>query len=148
MRIDALLDTNVVVAAVAEEHPHHGESYALLTRRDAKRFGVAAHGYAEAFNTLSRGGSASFGWTPSRVMTALDSVRAKTVLIGLSAEQTYDAVRDYALLGGVGPRVYDRLIGQAAVLNGIGAIVSWNVRHMSGLFPDLDVRTPGEWGRA
>ena len=73
---------------------------------------------------------------------ALDAVRARTVLVGLSPEQTYYAVRDYASGGGVGARVYDKLIGQAARLHGIPAIVSWNVRHLRPLFPDLDVRSP------
>jgi len=36
------------------------------------------------------------------------------------------------------------IIGEAAVANGIQRIVTWNVSHMGSLFPDLDVRTPGE----
>ena len=147
MRIEALLDTNVIVAALADDHVSHRESVALLFGGAAPRFAVTAHVFAEAFNTLTRrGGAASFGWTPDRVMNALDTVRSRTVLIGLSPEQTYDALRDYASGGGVGPRVYDKLIGQTAVLNGIPAIISWNVRHMRALFPELDIHTPGEWG--
>lgn len=149
MRIEALLDTNVIVAALADDHNDHRSSVVLLFDGAAPRFAVTAHVFAEAYNTLTRrGGAASFGWTPDRVMNALDTVRARTVLVGLSPEQTYDTVRDYASAGGVGPRVYDKLIGQAAVLHGIPAIISWNVRHMRGLFPELDVRTPDEWGAA
>jgi len=72
-------------------------------------------------------------------------IRSITMLVGLTPAQTYDAVRDYAAEGGIGARVYDKLIGQAAVLHGIGAIVTWNARHMRGLFPDRDVCTPAEW---
>lgn len=146
MKIEALLDTNVIVATLAEDHQHHGESIGLLLGRNAARFAVTAHAFAEAFNTLSRRSTAApHQWAPDRVVSALDTVRAKTVLIGLTPVQTYDAMRDYAADGGIGARVYDKLIGQAAVLRGIPAIVTWNARHMRSLFPELDVRTPADW---
>ncbi len=46
--------------------------------------------------------------------------------------------------GGTGPQLYDRLIGEAAVQNGIGCILTWNLKHMRLLFPDLLVLTPAE----
>lgn len=72
-------------------------------------------------------------------------MRAVTALVGLSAPQSFEAIRGYAQDGGVGARLYDRLIGQAAVAHDIPAIVTWNVRHMRGLFPGVRVVTPGEW---
>jgi hypothetical protein len=71
-------------------------------------------------------------------------VRAVTALIGLSASQSFEAIRG-SQDGGVGARLYDRLIGEAAVAHDIPAIVTWNVRHMRGLFPGARVVTPGEW---
>jgi predicted nucleic acid-binding protein len=71
-------------------------------------------------------------------------VRTVTDLVGLTAAQTFDAVRRYAGDGGVGPRLYDRLIGEAAVAHGLARIITWNVTHMRRLFPGLTVVTPAE----
>ena len=57
-----------------------------------------------------------------------------TILLGLTAPQTFDAIRSYSQTGGVGARLYDRLIGETAVVHGIKAIVTWNVGHMQSLF--------------
>ena len=72
----------------------------------------------------------------------LASLRAITGLVGLTAAQTFEATGLYAASGGIGPRLYDALIGRAAVVHGIPGIVTWNVGHMRGLFPNLDVLTP------
>lgn len=52
-KIDALLDTNVVIAMLVEEHEHHAPSLAVLTDGSAARYAVAAHNYAEANSTLT-----------------------------------------------------------------------------------------------
>jgi hypothetical protein len=66
------------------------------------------------------------------------------VLVGLTPAQTLDAVIGYAESGGVGARLYDRLIGEAAVRAGLRRIVTWNLRRLRGLFPTLDVITPAD----
>lgn len=149
MRIEALLDTNVIVAAADKDHAHHPHTIGFFDGSRSGRFAVAAHSFAEAFTTLSRrGASAVYRWPPTSVAQALDAARAATVLIGLTPAQTYDAMRSYAVGGGIGARVNDYLIGQAAVMHGVPAIVSLNVGHMRSLFPALDVRTPAEWHAA
>ena len=70
---------------------------------------------------------------------ALESVRAATTLLGLTAPQTFDPIRSCSQAGGVGARLYDRLIGEAALAHGVPAIVTWNVGHMRNLFPTLQV---------
>ena len=84
---------------------------------------------------------------PEEAWAALESVRSVTALVGLTPAQTFEATGRYARSGGIGARLYDRLIGEAAVAHGIRRIVTWNVSHMGSLFPDLDVRTPREVGR-
>ena len=145
MNADALLDSNVVVAIVTEAHDCHADSLDLLVDT-RKTFAVTAHSYAEAFCTLTRRGDhALFQIAPREAWAALESVRAITALIGLTAAQSFDAVRDYALNGGVGPRLYDRLIGQSAVVHGIPVLVTWNVTHMRSLFRDLAICTPKQF---
>ena len=104
---------------------------------------TSAHSSAEAYGTLTRGGErALFGFSAGEAWAALASLRAIIGLIGLTAAQTFEAVGLYAASGGIGPRLYDALIGRAAVAHGISGIVTWNVGHMRGLFPNLDVLTP------
>jgi predicted nucleic acid-binding protein len=147
--IEALLDSNVIIAMLDERHVHHAASSALVTGGDVKTFAVAAHSYAEAYTTLTRrNASAVFLWTAEQAWAALESVAAATVLVGLSPAQTFDAVRSYAAEGQIGPRLYDRLIGQVAVQYGIARIVTWNVKHMRDLFPGLDVVDPARAVRA
>ncbi|HEX4157137.1 MAG TPA: PIN domain-containing protein [Rhizomicrobium sp.] len=145
MKVDALLDSNVVVAIVAEAHECHAVSLGLLMDTRTA-FAVAAHSYAEAFCTLTRRGDrAPFQIAPDEAWTVLESVRAVTALIGLTAAQNFDAIRDYARGGGAGARLYDKLIGQSAGVHGIPILVTWNVAHMRGLFPRLNVCTPRQY---
>lgn len=142
----ALLDSNVLVALLAEEHEHHAASMALMEHVASSRFCVAGHSYAEAFTTLTRRGDhAPYRREPEDAWAALESIALMTKLVGLTPAQTLDAVRSYAASGGVGARIYDWLIGKAAAMAGAGAIVTWNVGHMRSLFPNLEVQTPADF---
>jgi len=46
-----------------------------------------------------------------------------------------EAIRRFAAAGRVGPLLYDALIGEVARMHHIGTILTWNTRHMAGLFP-------------
>jgi predicted nucleic acid-binding protein len=146
LKIDALLDSNVLIATVVEAHQHHEPSLALLSRQSEFQFAVAAHSYAEAYSTLTRlGEHARFRRSSEDAGAALESVRAVTTLVGLTAPQTFDAVKSFSQAGGRGPRLYDRLIGEAAIVHNIPAILTWNVGHMQSLFPALRVATPRQF---
>jgi predicted nucleic acid-binding protein len=146
--IDRLLDSNVVVALVMEANEHHQASLQLLAGANQPPFAIAAHSYAEAYGTLTRQNErAPFRFTAQEAWAALESARAVTGLVGLTAAQTFDAIRGFAQHGGAGARLYDRLIGEAAASHGITGIVTWNTRHMRSLFPSLDIKTPGEFGK-
>lgn len=132
-----------MIAILAEAHEHHTASLALMTGPASARFAVAAHSYAEAYSTLTRGGERSlFGFSPGEAWAALASLRAMTGLVGLTAAQTLETIGLYARSGGVGPRLYDSLIGGAAVTHAVPKIVTWNLSHMRSLFPNLYVLTP------
>lgn len=132
-----------MVAIVAEAHEHHAASLALLTEPGSGSFAVSAHSYAEAYSTLTRRGErAPFAFTAGEAWASLASLCAVTGLVGLTPAQTFEVTGQYAASGGTGPRLYDALIGGAAVLHGIPGLVTWNTGHMRGLFPELDVLTP------
>jgi len=133
---------------LVEAHEHHGPSLKLLVDGTEMQFAIAAHSYAETYSTLTRKGERSpFRFTPEEAWGALESVRAVTGLVGLTAPQTFEAIRSYAQNGGIGARLYDRLIGEAAVAHEIPGIVTWNAGHMRSLFPDLRITTPSEFGK-
>ncbi len=139
----ALLDSNVVVAILSEAHEHHQASLTLLTGADPARYAISAHSYAEAYSTLTRcGDRAPFQFSAEEAWAALASLRAATILVGLTPAQAFDVVRAYSASGGIGPRLYDALIGRAAIVYSIPMIVTWNLGHMRGLFPDIGVVTP------
>lgn len=139
----ALLDSNVAIAILAEAHEHHPASLALITEGDPAAFAISAHSYAETYVTLTRRGDrAPFRYNANEAWAALESLRAVTSLVGLTASQTFDVVRAFASADRVGPRIYDALIGQAAMAHDIPCIVTWNTRHMRALFPSIDVLTP------
>ena len=138
-----LVDTNVIVAALAEAHEHHAASLALFSAKPPLKIAVAAHCYAEAYTTLTRRNEHSpFRWPASEAWAALESVAAASRLVGLSPPQSFEAVRDFAAAGQVGARVYDYLIARAARAAGIGLLVTWNISHFEGLIEGVEIRTP------
>ena len=143
--IVALLDSNVLIAALLADHQDHAASAALFEDGERSRYGIAAHSIAEAYATLTRPFPRGFAVAPADAVRALDQMRAESSLLGLTAAQTMDGIRAFAAAGGTGPRLYDRLIGEVALAHGIPAIVTWNLRHMAGLFPGLRVVTPREY---
>jgi predicted nucleic acid-binding protein len=137
------LDSNVVIASLAEAHEHHEASIKLFSAFPDEAFAVAAHSYAEAYSILTRKAQTSpFKWSAVDAIAALESVASRCVLVGLTHAQTLDAIRNFAADGGIGPRLYDKLIGEAAVHNGIGCVITWNESHLGSLFPSLDVVSP------
>ncbi len=142
----ALLDSNVVVAMQAAAHQHHAASLALLDAHDPARFAIAPHSYAEAYVTLTRTGPhAPFGFGAANTWAGLERLRAATGLLGITPAETVAAIGTYAASGGIGARLYDALIGQVAVAHGVRTILTWNTRHLAGLFPRLAVRTPTQF---
>lgn len=142
---EALIDSNVIVAALVEQHEHHVPSVLLLNSRSHRSFAVAAHSLAEAFNILTRRrGEATFGFDPRLVWSALDEIAASVSVLALAPSETLDAIRSYAQGGGVGPRLDDRLIGETAVRARIPCLITWNTSHMRSLFQALEVVSPAD----
>ena len=139
----ALLDSNVVIASIAEAHEHHDASIALFRSFPPQTFAVAAHSYAEAYSILTRASATSpFRRSPADSIAALESVAASCLLVGLTHGETFAAIQEFAGEGGAGPRLYDKLIGQTAAANGIETIITWNLKHMSSLFKSSEVTDP------
>jgi hypothetical protein len=86
-------------------HEHHAAPLALITEGDAASIAISAHSYAETYATLTRRGDrAPFRFRADEAWAALESLRAITRLVGLTAPQTFDVVRAFAGADRVGPR--------------------------------------------
>ena len=142
----ALLDTTILIAATIDTHPEHEAAFSLIQSAAPDELAIPAHACCEAYARLtSRAGPAPLAVGPGDALAALDSIVGATTLVGLTPAQTVETLRDYARSAGIGARLYDRLIGEAALLYAIPAIITLNVRHFSSLFPNLRVCTPAEY---
>lgn len=137
-----LVDTNVIVATLIVEHLHHRPSVTFIAAVDPGQTVIAAHSFAEAYSTLTRP-ALGFNLDPARARDALDRVAGQFAVVALSAQQTLDAIRRFSAIG-IGPRLYDYLIGATGIRYGADTIVTWNTRHFAGMFPQLRVVTPVE----
>jgi predicted nucleic acid-binding protein len=143
VKASTLLDSNVLIAAVAGRHEHYARSAALINGQPQGALAVAIHSFAEVYSVLTNPSErAPFRWSAEEALAAIEALATATQLIGLGHGHAFDAIRAFASGGGLGPRLYDRLIGEAAVQNGIGRIATWNVKHMRSLFPRLEVFSP------
>lgn len=71
----ALLDSNVVIAAAVEAHQHHHASAGMINAHSGGALAVPAHGYAESYNTLTRGGGRGlYEATPAQAWAALERI--------------------------------------------------------------------------
>ena len=80
-------------------------------------------------------------------MEAIDHLIVTMEVLALTNSETLTAIREYAYSGGIGPRLYDFLSGKVAVVHNVSVIITWNVKHMTPLFPALDVVTPTQFGQ-
>lgn len=138
-----LIDSNVFVAASDIDHQHHPQSFELLDSAQTRDFATSIHCLSEFYNgatrPASRGGSAR---PPKDVADAVARYAGEVEVLQLSQTQHIAALMFFARRSGIGPLVYDFLIGQVAVVHSIPLIVTWNVRHFAPLFPTLRVATP------
>ena len=75
-------------------------------------------------------------------MGAIDTLLSFCTQVSLTPDESLSAIRGFATRGGTGPRLYDWLIGEAAIAANIRTIVTWNTRDFLDLFPKLDIVDP------
>lgn len=137
----ALVDTNLLVALAVESHRFNPDASRLFA--SSAEFMIAAHSLAELYNTLTR--PAMYAWPPMQAARFVEQLATRVSVRSLSTDQYLDAVQRFALSAGIGPRIYDFLIGEVAVLHQLNVIVSMNVRDFAPLFPTLAIRTPAQY---
>jgi predicted nucleic acid-binding protein len=135
----AILDTSILVAAIAEAHPMHERALPWLQRAKYKEFSgyVAAHSLAELYAVLTRLPlrppiSPALAWQLIR-----ENVLASLGIVSLQQDDYRAVIEGLASLGISGGTVYDALIVQAAVRIEADQIVTLNGDHFRRVRPDL-----------
>jgi predicted nucleic acid-binding protein len=141
-----LLDTNVLVAALVREHPHHGDALPWLQRiiRNDVVGAVSVHSLAEVYTVLTKALK-----TPAAV--ALQMIETNILdhfeIVGLDGDDYHNLLKHCVSLNVGGPKVYDALIGWAAWKANVDFLVTKNKKDFDALYPDtahqiVDPATP------
>jgi predicted nucleic acid-binding protein len=131
-----VIDTNCLVAAALPQHEHHETTMADLTRRRAagQTFVMAAHAVVEAYAVLTRL-PPPHRLAPADAMAVLDRNWGATESVALTGAETWKALRQQAVAGVGGARIYDGVIVACARKGKADEILTWNVRHFGGQLP-------------
>jgi len=135
----AFLDTNVLVAVIYEDHPHHTASFELFTRFEKKKMSCGAHSLAEVYSTLTR--------MPGRhridsvqAMLFIREIRDRITIIGLTPDEYFEALETFAALGILGGAIYDAVLAKCALKSHAEKLFTWNRRDYERLGPDIVAR--------
>jgi predicted nucleic acid-binding protein len=136
--LKVLFDTNVVVAALVQDHKAHAKALPHLNRA----LGVpgsgclSAHGLAEAYSVLT-GLPIRPRITPADARQALAVLEQQLDLIPLDRQDYLDVLERVAGLGLPGGAIYDALHAQAAIKVGVRSILTLNPKHFTRLGEDI-----------
>jgi predicted nucleic acid-binding protein len=131
-------DTNVLVAAFIQNHPHHNSARPVIERVKAKQDEgfVATHSLAESYAVLTRlPGGAQVAPSVAWQLISENVVKSFT-LVGLTAKEYAETLESAAADGVEGGRTYDALLLAAAAKSGADRIYTTNVRHFQSLATD------------
>ena len=128
-------DTNVLVAAFLQNHPHHHAARPVLEKVVAKQDQgfVAAHSLAEAYAVLTRLPGPSQVAPATAWQLISQNIVKNFTSISLTSKEYADTLERAAAEGVEGGRTYDALLLTAAAKSGADRIYTTNVRHFQSL---------------
>ena len=138
------LDTNVLVAAANERHPNHEEALTVVERIAEGELVLPVKALEETYSVLTRLPGA-MRMTPSEAGTFLSSLLEVGRPVALTAAEAVELLTDAVTKGVVGGLINDAFVARAARLGSAEVLLTWNVKHLRGLEPDLAVRSPAAW---
>ncbi len=131
-------DTNVIVAAFLQGHPHHTIARPVIERVKAEHDQgfVAAHSLAETYAVLTRLPSGNQVAGPVAWQLITENVLRDFTIVSLSSKEYADTLGNAAKNGVEGGRTYDALLLAAAAKSGVDRIYTTNVSHFQSLADD------------
>ncbi len=129
------LDTNVLIAASVEEHPHHVPAFDLLKAVKAGSFGgcISTHGLAEYYSVITRAPFRTRVHPSEAGRLIEENILPHLELVVLSASDYKAVIRSCAKAGLIGGVVFDALHLHCAEKAGCSRIYTFNVRDFRTL---------------
>jgi predicted nucleic acid-binding protein len=132
------IDTNLMVAAFYESHPHHNSARPVIERvREGKDEGfVAAHSLAEVYSVITR--LPGDRQTPAAVAWQLisENIVNHFKIVSLSGKEYVEILSKGSREGIEGGKTYDLLLLAAARKSQCERVFTFNVRHFQSLAED------------
>lgn len=128
-------DTNVLIAAFLQSHPHHNTARPVLERIKAGRDEgyVAAHSLAEVYAVLTRLPGSDQVAPGVAWQLISENVLKNFTIVGLTNKEYAETLERVAADGVEGGKTYDALLLAAAAKSGAERIYTTNVRHFQSL---------------
>lgn len=130
------LDTGILVGAVLERHPEHGQCVAALDQ--FSDCFTDAHALAETFATLT-------GFYKVPTQSAAELTLGLGEILGIEALAMVDyetAIGEATRRGIMGGGIYDSLHATFARRKGVERIVTRNPTHFAHAAPEVEILTP------
>lgn len=131
-------DTNVLVAAFLQGHPHHNTARPVVERVKAGRDQgfVATHSLAEVYPVLTRlpGGNQVAPTVAWQLIS--ENVLKSFTIVGLTSKEYADTLEKASTNGVEGGKTYDALLLAAAAKSGVDRVYTTNIRHFQSLADD------------
>jgi predicted nucleic acid-binding protein len=137
-----LLDSSILVAAIADDHRNH-DSVTEALRRDEETL-VYDHSFLEAYRVLTfpnleRGG---FARTGTHTVQSLRGISQYSRILSLTADDRLQGLTQFAARNVISARIYDAMIGHAGIVHGVRRIMTLNGKNFRSLFPALEIIEP------
>lgn len=135
----AYFDTNVLIAAFIQEHPHHAQSFRLVEKvvNGTLQGYSSAHTLAEFFSVVTRAPFRPRVQPGEAGRYLEENIVPNFDLVALSSEDYRDLLRIWIDTGLAGGIVYDALHLKCAQKSGCDRIYTWNAADFQGLAPHL-----------
>ncbi len=136
-------DSSVLIAAFWGGHANHGASIQCLSGANKKHSSCGIHSLAEVYAVMSSLPVAP-GIPPEQVMLFVEEVRGRLTVVSLDEKEHFQTIQKCADRGFTSGRVYDALLLSCAEKSGAQTILTWNLKHLQVLAPELAarIRTP------
>lgn len=132
-------DTSVLIPAFLQSHVHHEASILALASIGHNTATCAARSLAE-FYSVSTGLPRPHRLEPEQAFLCIEQITQRLQVVALQSQEVQTELRRAAAGKIPGNQINDVLLLACARKSSPGKILTWNVRRLSALAPDLASR--------
>jgi predicted nucleic acid-binding protein len=137
--VRVFFDTNVLVAASEQTHPHHGPAFQALIRVAGKRDQgyMSLHSIAETYAALTRLPVRPRIHPAEAARMITDNIVPNFQMVPIVRKDYLEALKTVADGGCSGAKIYDALIVGCAARSGAERIYTFNLSDLQSLAPNF-----------